>query len=198
MKACLLVTAGWVAVGAAVVSTAGDAAKLVDAKTVVRGLEVELKYATTDNFLHEAVYPADTACLLRPATAAKLARAQERLRVQGYGLKVWDCFRPLSAQQLFWAKVPDPRFVADPAKGGSRHGLGVSVDVTLVDGEGRELPMPTRFDDFSKRAARDWDGASAEGTRNRDLLRQTLEAVGFRGIRTEWWHFDDEERQAEP
>jgi len=180
--------------GVAAAPHPAPAAGLVDVRTVAPGVVVDLRYATTGNFLGEAVYPPDTACLLLDATARKLARVNEALAKRGYALKTWDCYRTSAAQQRFWEKLPDPRFVADPARGGSRHERGVAVDVTLVDREGREVPMPTGFDDFSERAARDWAGASPEVAAHRALLRQTMEAGGFRGIRTEWWHYEDPEQ----
>src|SRR3954452_2448609 len=83
------------------------------------GIQIELRYATTENFTHKRVYRSGQ-CRLRPAAATALVAAQRELRARGLGLKVWDCYRPLSVQKVFWSLVPDERYVADPAKG-SRH-----------------------------------------------------------------------------
>jgi D-alanyl-D-alanine dipeptidase len=167
---------------------APDAADdLVDVSVTAPGVRIEVRYATPDNFLHEAVYPC-ARCLLRRPAAEALARAQRALAAKGLGLRVWDCYRPPSVQQRMWALVPDARFVANPAKG-SIHNRGGAVDLTLVDAAGKPLPMPTPFDEFTPRAAADAP-AAPEAARNRALLRQAMEEAGFAGIRSEWWHFD--------
>jgi D-alanyl-D-alanine dipeptidase len=129
------------------------------------------------------------ACYLRPTVAAALARVQQDLRRRGLGLKVFDCYRPLSVQRRFWELVPDERYVANPAKG-SRHNRGAAVDLTLVDRQGRELKMPTGFDDFSPRAHRDYRDLPKAVIRNRDTLERAMRRRGFVGLPTEWWHFD--------
>jgi D-alanyl-D-alanine dipeptidase len=152
---------------------------------------VEMRYAGRDNFTGQAIYDCGR-CFLRSETAQKVARAERALRKQGLSLKMWDCYRPLSAQKLFWSLVPDPRYVADPGKG-SRHNRGNAVDVTLVDSAGRELEMPTRFDDFTPRAAHGETHLPAQVLENRRLLAETMEQAGFRRLPTEWWHYDDAE-----
>ncbi|MFN8644953.1 MAG: M15 family metallopeptidase [Candidatus Binatia bacterium] len=121
-------------------------------------------------------------------------RAAERLLAPaggggaGLGLKVFDCYRPLSVQRAMWT-VFDERYVADPAKG-SRHNRGAAVDLTLVDANGRELPMPTGFDDFSARAHRDYDDLPPAVLANRAQLERLMTDAGFTGLLIEWWHFD--------
>ena len=149
---------------------------------------LDVRYATPDNFTHQAVYPT-ARCLLRRSAAERLAEAAVEFEGMGLRLKVFDCYRPLSVQRRFWALVPDERYVADPAKG-SRHNRGAAVDVSLADAGGRELPMPTGYDDFSQRAHRDWAGAPAEAAKNRALLERVMARHGFVGLATEWWHFD--------
>lgn len=160
---------------------------LVDVATVAPAVRIDLRYATKDNFLHEAVYPCGR-CLLHRQAAEALALAQATLAARGLGLKVWDCYRPPSVQRKMWALLPDARYVADP-KRGSIHNRGGAVDLTLVDAAGNELPMPTAFDDFSLAAAAAAP-ASPDATRNRATLREAMEGAGFNAIRTEWWHFD--------
>lgn len=152
------------------------------------GVRVDVRYATADNFTRTKLYPVGR-CLLRRSVARRLKAVQEDLARRGLGLKAWDCYRPLSVQRRLWELVPDPRYVADPAKG-SRHNRGAAVDVTLVDAQGRELEMPTGYDDFSERAHRDYAGASPEAGRNRALLESAMRRRGFEGLPTEWWHFD--------
>jgi D-alanyl-D-alanine dipeptidase len=104
-------------------------------------------------------------------------------------LKVYDCYRPPEVQKKFWALVPDERYVANPVKG-SKHSLGAAVDLTLVDRRGRELEMPTRYDDFTERAHRDYMKLPRRAIRNRALLREVMVRHGFVPLPTEWWHFD--------
>jgi D-alanyl-D-alanine dipeptidase len=161
---------------------------LVDLATVAPTVRLDLRYATPNNFTGRALYPV-TRCLLRPAVAARLARVQSSLEARHLGLKVYDCYRPLSVQRQMWALVPDERYVADPAKG-SRHNRGAAVDVTLVRPDGEELAMPTPFDDFSQRARIDYPQLPAAAVANRALLQQVMRAAGFTPLPTEWWHFD--------
>jgi len=161
---------------------------LVDVATVAPGIRLDIRYATAKNFTGRALYPA-ARCLLRPGVAERLARAQEAAAAQGLGLKVFDCYRPLSVQRAMWTLVPDERYVADPAKG-SRHNRGAAVDLTLTDGAGGPLEMPTDHDDFSKRAHRGSRSASPAARANAQHLEDVMKAEGFEPLPTEWWHFD--------
>lgn len=152
-----------------------------------------MRYATTNNFTGRIIYPSKAACLLRASTAAKLAAANAEFRERGYRIKIWDAYRPPSVQQAFWNLIPDSRYVANPATGGSRHNRGGAVDLTLVDGDGRELVMPSDFDDFSRKAFRDNPDMPAEAAQNLAYLTQVMVKHGFRPIASEWWHFEDEE-----
>lgn len=174
-----------------------EAAELVDAAGLVPGLIVDLRYATPDNFVGEAVYPPEARCLLREPVAEALARVAARLAEDDLRLKAWDCYRPFSVQERFWEKVSDERYVARPARGedgrpaeGSRHNRGAAVDLTLTDAAGRELAMPTAYDDFSERAHRELPGATPEAAANARRLEAAMEAEGFVGLPTEWWHYD--------
>ena len=164
---------------------------LVDLALVDPSIEVDMRYATPDNFLHEAVYPANR-CLLTADAAERLARVQRRLAKAEVrvGLRVWDCYRPTSVQQTMWALVPDPRYVADPREG-SKHGRGSAVDVALAGPGGTLVELPTAFDDFTPRAHRDFTALPEAALRNRRLLEDTMTAEGFVPLPTEWWHFDD-------
>ncbi len=147
-----------------------------------------MRYATTNNFMRRTLYK-QSRCLLRAIAAEQLSQVQSDLEAEGLGLKVYDCYRPLSVQKQMWKLVPDNRFVANPATG-SRHNRGSAVDVTLVDQLGKELTMPTAFDDFTEQADIDYDGASPIAKRNRQRLKEAMVKRGFAPLQTEWWHFD--------
>ncbi|MFM2267301.1 MAG: hypothetical protein RL757_742 [Bacteroidota bacterium] len=151
-------------------------------------IRIDLRYATTNNFVKTQMYECPR-CFLRPEAARAIAKAHQILRKKGYGgLKMLDCYRPRPIQQKLWNKMPNANYVTPPKKG-SMHNRGLAVDLTIVDKTGKELDMGTPFDDFSEKAHYDYQKHKKEVLENRRLLRQTLESVGFKGIRTEWWHF---------
>jgi len=159
-------------------------------------IEVDLRYATTNNFTGKVIYPSKR-CLVRRDVAERLARVQRSLLERGLGLKVWDAYRPFSVQKKFWKMVPDERYVARPLEkngkpvDGSKHNRGAAVDVTLIDLKtGNEVEMPTGFDDFSEKAHRDFRESSKGALRNMKILEQTMKEEGFEPFLTEWWHFD--------
>lgn len=172
--------------------SAQDNPPLLNVKKLAPGIVVEMRYATVNNFTRKKLYPVADECLLCEPAAGRLARVQKTLEKKGLGLKVWDCYRPVSVQKKLWDIVSDPRYVADP-KTGSRHNRGASVDLTLVDAKGRELPMPTAFDEFSEKAHRDYSDLPADVIKNRATLEQAMTSEGFIPLPTEWWHFDSPE-----
>jgi zinc D-Ala-D-Ala dipeptidase len=161
---------------------------LIDIETIAPDIRLDMRYASSNNFLKSPVYPV-ARCLLRAPVAQALKAVQEDLRTQGLGLKLYDCYRPLSVQRAMWKILPDSRYVANPATG-SRHNRGAAVDLTLVDAQGKELEMPTEFDDFSELAGRDSLAMSAAARRNVDILTTAMERQGYTSIVTEWWHYD--------
>jgi len=174
------------AAAAAPPPAAGDG--LVDAAAVIPRAVLDLRYATPDNFTKRTLYPV-ARCLLRREVADRLARAASRLEQQGYRLRLYDCYRPLSVQRAMWKVYPHDGFVADPKKG-SLHNRAAAVDVGLSAPDGSELPMPTRFDAFERRArAFATEGIPPELRRRRDRLRAAMEAEGFVVNPLEWWHF---------
>ncbi len=148
---------------------------------------LDLRYATDNNFVDEKMYDCGR-CFLRPAVATAVVKAHQFLQKQGYGFKMYDCYRPRPIQWKLWNKVPDPRYVADPRKG-SMHNRGMAVDLTIVDSLGNELDMGTDFDFFGREAYHSYGGHSDEVTDNRILLLETMEEHGFRPTSTEWWHY---------
>ncbi len=153
-------------------------------------IQVELKYATADNFTGQVIYDF-TQAQLRYGSVKKLQAAQAFFQAQGLSLKIWDAYRPVSAQWTLWEAYPDGNFVANPNTTHSSHSRGNTIDVTLVDQEGRELEMPTGFDDFSSLADRDYSDCSLVTAENARLLQSILEQHGFKGYQKEWWHFTD-------
>jgi D-alanyl-D-alanine dipeptidase len=174
--------------GGAAAPSSGETPGFADVVALESSIRLDIRYATTNNFTKAKIYDCPR-CLLRPAAAAAIVRAHEALRKQGYGgLKMFDCYRPRPYQQRLWDKVPNPDYVTPPAKG-SMHSRGAAVDLTIVDRNGQELDMGTPYDFFGREAHFDYTRLSPKVLANRRLLRSTLEAVGFEGIRTEWWHF---------
>jgi len=163
---------------------------LVDLKEVNPHILVEMKYATVDNFTKKRLYDSNR-CFLNKSTAFKLNAVQKELEGMNLRLKVWDCYRPLAVQRTLWAILPDERYVANPEKG-SRHNRASAVDLTLVDSKGKELPMPTGFDDFSPRAHHPYLDLPDHVIKNRELLKGLMEKAGFISLSEEWWHYDDE------
>lgn len=161
---------------------------LVDVGAGDPELFLDIRYATDDNFLSRAVYDA-ARCLLVPDAAERLRAAERTLRAQGYGLIVWDCYRPRSVQYEMWEILPDPDYVADPARG-SRHNRGAAVDVGLRALDGAVIRLPTAHDDFTPQAHRDAVDLPPEAIVNRERLERAMTSAGWLPLPTEWWHFD--------
>jgi D-alanyl-D-alanine dipeptidase len=168
-------------------------ADLVELVKLDPAIRLDIRYATTNNFMHRPVYRQARAFLQRPAAEA-LVRANKSLRPRGYGLLVFDGYRPWSVTKAFWDSATqaqrDIGFVANPAEG-SKHNRGCAVDLTLCElGTGAEVTMPSAYDEFSDRAFPAYKGGSPESRTMRDLLRSAMEAQGFTVLHEEWWHFD--------
>ncbi len=164
--------------------------QLVEIKKVDPTILVEMRYGSTNNVLGYSLYPADMPCLARRDVAYGLQIVQYLLRAQGYGLKVWDAYRPAAAQRALWQKFAVRHYVADPTDGrGSLHTWGLAVDVTLVDKDGREIEMPSGFDNFTAAAsAFNLEGPPLVHAHLR-MLQRAMKAGGFIALSTEWWHF---------
>lgn len=166
----------------------GQQSDFVRLKDLSPDFVYELKYATPDNFLKQAVYDCGE-CYLRKSTAEALVKANEAFKQLGYRIKLFDCYRPLSVQKKMWKILPGTHYVANPAKG-SKHNRGAAVDLTLVDAEGKELNMGTPFDFFGKEAHHTYTQHSKEVLENRKLLKETLDKYNFKSIYSEWWHYE--------
>lgn len=156
----------------------------------IPGIILDLRYATTNNFLHKSLYPENikNSFLREPAFQA-LVDVAKNLARRGLVIVVFDAYRPYSVTVEIWNSVKDERYAANPAKG-SGHNRGVAVDLTLADMVTHQaLPMPTDFDNFSDTARQDFNGTDAIRMTNRNLLREIMEKYGFLALSTEWWHF---------
>lgn len=162
---------------------------LVEVTTVIPDAVVDLRYATSDNFMKKQVYPSAARCLLLERSAKRLVEAAKVLREQGFRLRLYDCYRPHSVQYELWKVMPVPGYVADPKKG-SNHNRGGAVDVGLVTLEGREVEFPSPYDFFGKAAHHGYAAGSKAARQHRDALRAAMEGAGFKRNPMEWWHYD--------
>jgi D-alanyl-D-alanine dipeptidase len=164
---------------------------LVDVNRLDPTIHLDIRYATSNNFLGRPVYAEARAFLQRPAAQA-LRRVHRALKKKGYELLVFDAYRPWSVTKIFWDATPQDKkeFVADP-KVGSRHNRGCAVDLTLFDMKaGKQVPMPSAYDEMSERAHINYKGGTEESRRLRDMLRAAMQAEGFAVYESEWWHYD--------
>ncbi len=165
--------------------------EFVEIQRVDPTIVIDLRYAGPNNFTHRPLYPPGMPALVRASVAQRLVFAQKYLRERGYGLKIWDAYRPKLAQGKLWEATRNNDYVADPKEGGigSMHTRGAAVDATLVDSKGKDVPMPTDFDNFTPAAMLEYQGPNAVVRSNLKLLQKAMARAGFYGLRTEWWHF---------
>ena len=152
---------------------------------------LDIRYATTNNFVGKVVYPEARAFLQRPAAEA-LVEVNKEMEELGYKLLIFDGYRPWSITKVFWDVTPADKkiFVADP-KEGSRHNRGCAIDLSLYDiATGKEVEMTGEYDEMTKRSYPDYAGGTEAQREARDLLREKMEAHGFTVYKFEWWHFD--------
>ncbi|MGH9419955.1 MAG: serine hydrolase, partial [Thermoanaerobaculia bacterium] len=172
------------------VESGKKAPDLVELVKLDSTIHLEIRYATTNNFLGNQFYPEARAFLQRPAAEA-LVRAHRKLMALGYGILVHDSYRPWYVTKMFWDAVPEDKkiFVADP-KDGSRHNRGAAADISLYDlATGKPVDMVGTYDETSDRSWANYPGGTALQRWHRDLLRHTMESEGFTVYHAEWWHF---------
>jgi len=163
--------------------------ELVDLEKAIPGIVLDIRYATTNNFLHEKVYTLSKAYARRPVAEA-LNQAQVAFNQLGYGIKVYDGYRPYAATVKFYELYHDTTYVASPYRG-SRHNRGCALDMTIIDRKtNQELKMPTEFDSFRKEAWPTTPIQDPEARKNRETLIRIMEQNGFKVNASEWWHFD--------
>jgi D-alanyl-D-alanine dipeptidase len=172
---------------------------LVELVALDPSIRLDIRYATKNNFTGRAVYKEARAFLQRPAAEA-LVRAHNALKRQGYGIVVFDGYRPWKVTKTFWDITPVEKreFVADPAKG-SRHNRGCAVDLTMYELQtGKQVRMPSEYDEMTERSHINYQCATPEARRLRDMLRAAMEAEGFAVYAPEWWHYDYKDWRAFP
>lgn len=163
--------------------------RMIDIKALVPEIVLELRYATTDNFMNRKLYPSIQTTYLRAPAAIALQKLAEELKKKNLTLKIWDGYRPYSVTEAMWEPVKDDRYAADP-KLGSGHNRAVAVDLTLIDtNTKKELDMGTGFDNFSDTAHHNFKALPSQVLQNRMLLRSLMEKYGFMALESEWWHY---------
>ncbi len=156
--------------------------------TEAQGFALELRYADESNFTGKQIYDCGR-CFLQRDAGEKLIRLQRDIAKRyGWRLRLYDCYRPRPAQQRLWDIMPNASYVTPPHKG-SMHNRGLAIDVTIDDKDGRPMDMGSDFDHFGKEAHIDIYDHTDEVLRNRRILQKLMELHGFKGIRTEWWHY---------
>jgi D-alanyl-D-alanine dipeptidase len=166
-------------------------ADLVELTKLDPTIKLEVRYATTNNFLGTVFYSEARAFMQRPAAEA-VVRANKKLKQYGYGLLIHDAYRPWYVTKVFWDATPDDKkvFVANPANG-SRHNRGCAVDLTLYDLKTKKpVEMVSTYDETTARAYPDYPGGTSLQRWHRKLLRDAMEPEGFTVYEAEWWHFD--------
>lgn len=164
--------------------------KLVELKSIIPDIVYDLRYATTNNFTEKRLYPSGTqSTYLRYDAAIALKKVAEELKAMGYGIKIYDAYRPYAVTKKFWKLIGDERYVAHP-RSGSGHNRGLAVDLTIIRlDNGEELEMGTGYDDFRELAHHGAEGITEVAKTNREILKSTMLKHGFRLFETEWWHY---------
>lgn len=164
--------------------------KMVELRAIIPGLIYDLRYATKNNFTKTKLYKNGNRTFARLPVGVVLKRIQLSLNELGYGIKIFDAYRPYSVSVKMWTLIHDERYVADPAKG-SGHNRGLALDLTLVDMRtGMELDMGTGFDNFTDSAHHTFKNLPEDVLKHRLLLREIMENNGFKALETEWWHYN--------
>lgn len=173
--------------------------QIVNILSKIPNIQLDLRYATTNNFMKKAMYPiATNTTFLKLPAANALLKIQKELNKNKLGLKIFDAYRPYFVTKQFWKLVHDERYVANPIKG-SDHNRGTAIDVTLINlTTHEELNMGTGFDNFTDSAHHNFTAFSTTVLNNRLLLKNIMEKYGFKKLNTEWWHysFEDSEQHA--
>ena len=163
--------------------------EMIELKSFVPNIVYELRYATKNNFTKKQLYKNGSQTFLRLQPARAVAHIQRELSAKGYGLKIFDAYRPYSVTKEMWELVHDERYVANPSKG-SGHNRGLAVDLTIISLDtGKELDMGTGFDNFTDSAHHDFKQLPQAILQNRQLLKESMERYGFKPLDTEWWHY---------
>lgn len=164
--------------------------KMVELKKYIPNITYDFRYSKENNFTKKRLYSRKLkSTFLRVEPLMALAKIAKELQQMGIGILVWDAYRPYSVTKKFWKLIHDERYVANPKKG-SGHNRGIAIDMSLIDlKSGKELDMPTDFDDFSEKAHHGFSNLSTEKIKNREFMKNIMEKYGFIKFETEWWHY---------
>ncbi len=164
--------------------------QMIELKSIIPNIVYDLRYATNKNFMRQNMYPGKTNyTYMRLPAARALALVQKDLNERGMGLKIFDAYRPYSVTERFWELVLNEKYVADPKKA-SGHNRGLAADLTVIYlHNGKELQMPTGFDNFSDTAHHTFMNLPFDALQNRKMLKDVMEKYGFKLFETEWWHY---------
>lgn len=184
-----------------------DSLGMVNIGKLDKTLKIDLMYTHADNFTGKILYDDLHEAYLHPEAAKALLKAQKRLKElhPGYSLIIYDAARPMSVQQKMWNVVKGTSksiYVSNPTRGGGLHNYGLAVDLSIIDPNGKPLPMGTKVDHLGKEAHIDTEAAmvqqgiiTAQERKNRQLLRRVMTEAGYKPLRTEWWHFNFRTRE---
>lgn len=162
---------------------------LVDLKQFCPSIFLDIRYASSNNFLGFPVYKMAKAYARFPIALA-ISEIQKELEPLGLSLKIYDAYRPYSVTKRMWEFTNGSPFVANPAYG-SVHNRGTALDLTLVNLEDTsEVPMPSQYDEFNLKASHQFYNINRSFINNRNLLKRIMEKHGFKANEHEWWHYD--------
>lgn len=163
--------------------------ELIEIKKAIPDIILDIRYATRNNFMHQVMYKQARAFARKPVVEA-LKKIQKELKLKGYGLKVFDGYRPYAITIAFYQKASDKNFVANPAKG-SKHNRGCAIDLTIVNLKtGKDVVMATPYDSFLPAAAANYEPVSNEVRKNRQFLINAMKKYNMNVLDNEWWHYD--------
>ena len=169
--------------------TADNDQQMADLVEIIPLLQLDLRYAGKNNFMHKSLYPPVKTTYLRLPVARALLNVQMELSKKQLALKIFDAYRPYSVTKKMWKLIHDERYVADPHNG-SGHNRGIAVDLTIIDiNTQKELDMGTGFDNFTDSAHHAFTQLPEIVLQNRKLLKDIMESNGFKALETEWWHY---------
>lgn len=180
-------------------NVSGKEIRFVELTSEAHGIRLDVRYAREDNFIGRKVYTQAKVFLLEHV-AKDLLAVHHEVGHEGFGLLLFDGYRPWTVTKLFWDLSDEAtrRFLADP-EDGSAHNRGCAVDLGLFELKtGAPVVMPSDFDEMNEKAYRDYAGGTADSRRARDLLRKLMEQNGFHGIENEWWHYNHGSRREWP
>jgi len=168
------------------------AANLISISEIDPTIVIDLQYTRPTSITKTPLYPKKFPALCRPETALRLKYANNIVKEFGYKLKIWDAYRPPSAQwKLYEASGRNDTFVANPGNAPSQHSCGTAIDISLVSLSGEDVPMPTGFDSFTPQASSAFNHSDPVVAKNLKVLQYAMYKAGFHPLFTEWWHYID-------